>query len=364
MERKKAVEIVEAFGGGVLSMLTDLLNNVINEYDITVLYGRRKQTPENFEELFDERIKFIEIKNFTRKISPLKDIKAMHEIRQYIKQEKPDVVHLHSSKAGVIGRVIVNGNNCKLLYNPHGFSFLKKDDSFIKRNIYRMIEKMMCIINRKCTLIGCSEGEYKECLKLTKKSIHINNGVNIELAKSVKENNENMYDGKKLKVCTVGRIGYQKNPELFNQIAIKNNDISFLWIGDGELRDKLNSENICITGWKNREEVLSLINKSDVFILTSLWEGLPISLLEAMALGKLCIVSDVIGNNDVIKNNVNGFVCSSVCQYTKILDYVKNNFEDSTIKKIKEQAYNDIELNYNVQNMLKKYLKIYKEKIK
>ena len=92
-------------------------------------------------------------------------------------------------------------------------------------------------------------------------------------------------------------------------------------------------------------------------MLTSLWEGLPISLLEAMYMKKICIVSDVIGNRDVIENEKNGFIIKNVGECEKIL---KNIIEKNTeTKKIKETSYNDVNNKYNVKNMLNKYIKSY-----
>lgn len=112
-------------------------------------------------------------------------------------------------------------------------------------------------------------------------------------------------------VFTIGRICYQKNPTLFNQIALAMPNVRFLWIGDGDLRNELTASNITITGWKERKEALKYSVSGDVFVLTSLWEGLPISLLEAMYMKKVCVVSDVIGNNNVIHNGKNGYTKKS-----------------------------------------------------
>lgn len=357
-ENKKVLHIVEAFGGGVFTMISDLLNELDDNYENIIAYSLRPQTPENFKEYFNKKVKFIEVKNFDRKISLSKDFKALLEINKMIKEEKPNIIHLHSSKAGIIGRMAVNAKKIKMFYNPHGFSFLKQDDSKIKRCIYWLIEKFVATLNRKCTIIGCSNGEYKEALKISKNSKLINNGIDVnKLNKEINKINNKEINEENLKICTVGRIGYQKNPKLFNLIAEKFPNIEFTWIGEGELREELKSNNINITGWKNRNEVLEYISKNDIFILPSLWEGLPISLLEAMYMKKICIVSNVVGNRDVIQNGENGFVCETVEDFADIIRKIQNNSYD--LNNIVNNAYDDILQKYNTKVMAEKYKELY-----
>ena len=134
---------MEAFGGGIFTFLVDLVNCTSRQYDVIIVYAEREQTPENFKEFFDSNVKFIKSNYLTRKISPKNDILAIKEIKKILKDEKPDVVHLHSSKAGIIGRIAANGKKCKVIYNPHGFSFLMEDASKIKKKIYWFIEKIV-----------------------------------------------------------------------------------------------------------------------------------------------------------------------------------------------------------------------------
>lgn len=156
---------------------------------------------------------------------------------------------------------------------------------------------------------------------------------------------------------TLGRICYQKNPVLFNQIAEVIPEVHFLWIGDGEMREELKASNIEITGWMDRKDALSKSVSADVFLLTSLWEGLPISLLEAMYMKKPCVVNDVIGNHDVIHNGVNGYVCNKVSEFVaSIKDVIAGKAE-----RLAEAAYEDILNKYNTTDMADKYLAIYDE---
>ena len=355
MEKKKIVHIVESFGGGVYSVLQDLINNTSEEFDITVLYGERKETPKDFKKDFNKNVDFIKIENFTRSISIKKDLKAIKEVKQTIKKVNPDIIHLHSSKAGVIGRIAANGKKIKMFYNPHGFSFLKQDDSKFKRIVYWWIEKITAIINKKCTIIGCSYGEYEEAKKLNKNSICINNGIDIEkMNELTKDLTERTIDYNNLKICTIGRIGYQKNPKLFNEIAEAFPNLKFTWIGDGEQKNLLTSNNITITGWKNKKEVLHILNDNDIFILCSLWEGLPISLLEAMYMKKICIVSNVMGNKDVIKDGKNGYIANRAEDYIKIIKKI------DTID-IKNPENGKIEINniFDTKRMIQEYKKLY-----
>ena len=114
--KKKILHIVESFGGGVFTFLVDLLNEMSEEYEIAIAYSKREQTPENFKEYFSSKIKFIEVKNFTRRINPVKDLKAFFEIKKIIKEENPDIIHLHSSKAGFTGRFAANGKKRMILF--------------------------------------------------------------------------------------------------------------------------------------------------------------------------------------------------------------------------------------------------------
>ena len=358
MKKKKILHIVEAFGGGIFSILCDLCNETSKSYDIIIAYSLRAETPKNFKEYFSTNIKFIEVENLSRSINAKKDIKALKRIKEIIKEEKPDIIHLHSSKAGILGRLAISGKKVRMFYNPHGFSFLKKDDSIIKRAVYWTIEKITAIVNKKCTIVACSYGEYGQAKKLNKNAIWINNGVNIKkLEKEISDIKYKEIDYNDVKICTIGRIGYQKNPDMFNGIAQKFLNFKFMWIGEGDLKNRLTSPNIEITGWKENKEVLELLNNNDIFILTSLWEGLPVALLEAMYMRKICVVSNCIGNKDVIINGENGYISNNINEFENNIKRIITNKEKNDI--IISKAYQDVIEKYNVEVMIKNYEKVY-----
>lgn len=348
-ERKKILYIVEAMGGGVFTYIVDLANELVNSYDMYIAYAIRKQTPENYIDYFDKRIHLIQVENFGREISPKRDIASIFEVRRIVAKVKPDIIHLHSSKAGVIGRLAFNGK-IPMFYTPHGYSFLMENYKPIKRTLFKVIEAICA--KRNCTTISCSLGEHQETLKLTKRAVYVNNGIDMaELQKIIDRTAKVQHP---FTVYTLGRICYQKNPTLFNSIAEVLPNIKFVWIGDGELKEELKSNNIEITGWTDRASAIKYAVNADVFLLTSRWEGLPISLLESMFMKKACVVSNAIGSRDIIHNNENGFVCSSIEDFVKAIVACQND-----IGYLSENAYQDILKIYNIKVMADQYSKRY-----
>ena len=182
----------------------------------------------------------------------------------------------------------------------------------------------------------------------------MNNGINLEeLEKELKNIEKKDHP---LTVFTLGRVCYQKNPKLFNLIAEQLPEVRFIWIGEGELRDELTAPNIEITGWMDRKDALRISMNADIFLLTSLWEGLPMSLLEAMYMRKLCVVNDVIGNHDVIHDGQNGYVCRSVEDYVNAIESTGND-------ELVERAYQDLMEQYNTEVMAEKYSEIYENSL-
>lgn len=353
-EKKKILYIVEAIGGGVFTYIVDLANELANSYEMYIAYAVRKQTPKNYKDYFDKKIHLIEVKNFVRAINFAKDVAAFFEVKKIVSDVKPDVIHLHSSKAGVLGRIAFDGKKVPLFYTPHGYSFLMENYRPMKRAMFKLIESVCA--KRKCTTISCSMGEHQETLKLTKRATYVNNGINMTELQEIIDKTEKVQHP--FTVFTLGRICYQKNPTLFNVIAKALPDVKFVWIGDGELRDELNSSNIQVIGWVDRATAIKYAVNADVFLLPSRWEGLPISLLESMYMKKVCVVSNVIGNRDVIHNGKNGFVCLKVDDF---VNAIRENQRGA--QTLAEEAYQDIIRMYNTKVMAKQYSEKYEKVI-
>lgn len=399
---KKLLHIVESTATGTLSVLLDLCALQSKYYEITVAYGVRPDTPVNVEDLFHHispAIRLYRVEDFTRSIRPDKDIKAFRTLKHLVLTWKPDIVHLHSSKAGAVGRLLLLSRRVRyglnkrkdgsfsIFYTPHGYGFLQSTDSSFHCFIYYMAEWLLGKL--KVNTIACSKWEYEETKKLSSRAYYVNNGVHTEELDSVydlwhhtevdrkkpdamSENIRALMKGlekwRRLGVLLVyisGRITAARNPALFNRIAGQCPDIQFLWIGDGECKSLLTADNITVTGWVSRQDSIVLASMTDVFLLPSLWEGLSISLLEAMYLRKLCVVSDIPQNCAVIAPGLTGCVCHAEADYVRILKEIADGSKAAgvPVSEMADNAHQRIAESFTRQHMAQGYMDIYEERI-
>lgn len=144
MAKKKILMVCEAFGGGVFTYVSQLCNDMVDTFDVYLAYSLRPQTPKNYKDFLDQRVHLIEMKNVGVKgLTNLKsDIAAIRELRQIEKDVQPDVIHLHSSVAGGLGRIAYNGKNNTVVYTPHGYAHILMGPGK-KSKIYKFAEKFL-----------------------------------------------------------------------------------------------------------------------------------------------------------------------------------------------------------------------------
>lgn len=349
---KKILEVCESFGGGVFAYVSQLCNDMCDTFEVYLAYGLRPQTPTNFKELLDERIHLIEVPNFHSLKKIGKSVKFLRKIEQEI---QPDVIHLHSSLAGGIGRIAFKKRKKVAVYTPHGYAHILLGKGF-KSFVYKCFEKKL---GNRAISLTCCESEDEEAKKFSKRTAFIETGIDVDAFDKVLQNVDSGNMGKRFTVFTLGRICTQKQPKLFNEIATLSPDVDFVWIGDGELRKELTAPNIRITGWLPRIEALNIAKTADVFVLCSLGEAIAMSLLENMYLKKLCLVSNTIGNKSVINDGINGYICEKPEDYSLRIIESKKLYPSSLV----DHAFDDILKTYNREIMKEKYIGFYKKVI-
>ncbi|MBO6206140.1 MAG: glycosyltransferase [Lachnospiraceae bacterium] len=348
---KKILMVCEAFGGGVFTYVSQLCNDMVDDFKIYLAYSLRSQTPKNYRDFLDPRVKLIQVKSWDGKpiTNVINDIKVIRELRYIENRVKPDIIHLHSSIAGGIGRLAFKGKDNTVLYTPHGYAHILMGPGR-KSKMYGLIEK---ILGRKnCITLTCCESEDEVAKKLCKKTAYIETGVNLKDLGEALDGIEPVKN-EKFTVFTLGRVCIQKQPALFNRIAQLVPEARFVWIGNGELEHELTD--VEVTGWKDRKEALAMAKGADAYILCSYGEAIAMSLIENMFIKKLVLVSNTMGNKSVIKDGVNGYICETAEDYAKRIKEAMKNFP----LELPERAYQDVLDIYNTDVMKKKYVEYY-----
>ncbi len=271
----------------------------------------------------DRGINVTVIKGITNEIRPIKNLTAMLKAYKHIRKGRFDIVHTHSSVAGIIGRIAARlAKTPVIIHTVHGWG-IRPDLPKWKLKIYILLERICARFTHK--LITVSERDIRKGLKnsIGKKSQYtvIRSGIDISrFSKNInkeKKKKELGIDPKKPVVGMVGRLDKQKNPLDFvraaSKVQKKHPEVQFIIAGDGPLRKqteslikKLKVNNFHILGF--RDDVNEIIQILDISVLTSLWEGLPRVFPESMAAKKPIIATDVDGAREAIINSKNGFI--------------------------------------------------------
>ncbi|SAK90648.1 group 1 glycosyl transferase [Caballeronia catudaia] len=322
---KEIVHITEAFGGGVLSMLTQLSNRAAAAgVEVTILHSIRQETPGDFARLFHPAVKLTYV-NMVREVSVKHDLTGLRDLIRKLKECNPSVIHLHSSKAGVLGRVAarIAAPRARVFYSPHGLAFLRRDVSAAKQFAYLSFERIAARLGG--TIVACSKSELVEIetQMRARQARMIENGVNVaEIPPRMDKS------GDEIVIGMSGRAMFQKNHEAFVKLAtaLHSPSVRFVWIGgdERELPAGTPAGAVSCSGWVTRERALELTSELDIYVQTSRWEGMPIALIEAQVAGIPAVVTDVVGNRDVVQHGLTGFVASSEEEMAKCIAILRD----------------------------------------
>ncbi|QAA32017.1 glycosyltransferase family 4 protein [Clostridium manihotivorum] len=369
MSYKIAQIITQAEMGGAqkhLLILSDELKKLDN--CVTVYAGEGQGLDKELEQL---NIDFKRIELLKREISLLNDFKAIIKLMKIFKKEKYDIVHCHSSKAGLVGRIAARLAGVKIVvYTAHGFVF-NEPMSKIKKRLYIIIEKIGSLFGNK--LIAVSKKDYNCALDYgfgNKKNIYyIPNAVH-EIDRASLNNREELK--KQLGIENTFVLGvlanfYEtKGHKFLIDALLKLTDegysFSCIFVGEGTTKNDMVKRAKGYTNMKflgYRKDNYDLINCMDLFVLPSVKEGMPYVILEAMTLSKPVLCTRVGALTDMIEDCKNGFIVapeSSEQLYNK-LKYI---FEHKDIlNKIGKKGYNYYKENFTVDLFIRDVLKVY-----
>jgi len=261
-----------------------------------------------------------------REISPLNDLKAYREIKRFLKEHAVDIVHTHSSKAGILGRWAASRARIRrIIHTIHGFPF-NRYRSFAANAVYLMLERLSARVTDKLVCVT------KEDIALGKEK-KVGRPGQYALVRAAADLDRLMSyicDDTMFRkqwdiprdasvITQISCLKPQKNPVDFVELARKVNEdrdkkVYFVLVGDGVLRPDVEERIslyglepfIRLAGWQ--DDVRPFLAAADVVTLTSLWEGLPITIIEAFAMKKCMVATAINGNREVIIHGENGYL--------------------------------------------------------
>lgn len=357
MKRKILYVLLSLEIGGLERVVINLVNSLNQEHYEPYICCINKAGELAGDFKYPERV-FVIGKKGRNKFSSIK------RINDLLRYHSIDIVHSHNTPGLLYSFFPAKLSRIPIVHTIHGL-----DRNYDCLSLLNLCEKWM---SRFVSRFVCVSEQLKMQLRglygLSEKIMAVvYNGVALE--RSIAE--EDLERSTGLTIGSVGRLSAEKNYSLllegFAGIVSQYSNSRLVLVGGGnqysrlvEMRDELSLEDrVIFTG--PVMDVKEYLENFDLFVLTSLNEGISISILEAMSLGKICIVSDVGGNVEIIKHGQNGFLFKSneLEDLIEKIKYVIKNLEGPEMAAIKIKAHETVRDKFSLDTMVEQYCKIY-----
>ena len=300
------------------------------------------------------------------------DFKVWNQVKRLMISEGISLVHAHGTRANTNVFWPAKQLNIPVIYTVHGWSF-NHGLGPVKENIRRFSEKLM--VKRSAITINVSNANLKDGLRLLGNYEHtlVNYGIDLtnfkfdgnyaDLRKEFGFNDEHVVVGGIMRMTT------QKDPvsliKSFAKASQSDDQLRLLLVGDGELKNEVETEienqNIAdkVKLQPFRKDIPAVLNAIDIYFLPSLWEGLPIGMLEAMSMKKAILASDVDGSKEAIINGRNGILCKSKDIDAFAQGLLKYSTDPELRRAYGEEAYKTILEHFEVKKMTSNVQTVY-----
>lgn len=267
MDSLRVLHVTEAYGGGVTSAINSYVHSS-NQYEhhIFALVRADDKTGEEGEAEYSS----VHLSS--------NRWQCLLMLREIVRTLNPSVIHLHSTYAGVICRLLPFIDPKKVVYTPHGFAF-DRLDFWLLRKMYFLIERTLSY--RTAVIAGCGKSEMLSARKYLKpKRAH----EIINISGSLPQSNRVIPITGLPIIAMIGRVSEQKGYRYFSSLSKELSGVAnFLWIGGGDVKAcrHLTDSGVVVTGWLSRNEVLIKLSAISLYFHSAAWEGFPVSVLEA-----------------------------------------------------------------------------------
>ena len=306
-----------------------------------------------------KKLEVLRIQHMGRRISLFNDFRAWVELRKVIKEVKPLIVHTHTFKAGLIGRLVAGPH--KRVHTFHGHLFDDKSFSLLEKKLIILVEKYLARRTKLLISVGKKVG-----VELRAQGIGVNQdwlsippGVKaLPTIERFQARKALGLDSDGILVGWMARMVEVKNPFLLLEIAEQLQDVNFVMAGGGKLLEQVKKhapKNVAVIGWASAPTFWSAV---DCAISTSDNEGMPIALIEAQLAGVPVIATNVGSTSEVIENEITGMLTSK--QSNDIVDTIRNLCADKfLLKSMAKASRSRARREFSLEKMIGSHVRAY-----
>ena len=383
----RVLHVLEATIGGTKRHLLDLAAGLSADgWDVEVACPRARDENHGDVSFWDDLAKLgVTAHEAPMRRQPLNgtNARALPRLVHLIRRGRYDVIHAQSSIAGALARPaariagLLSGHQPKVVYSPHGFAFLSEEWGR-RRRAFLTTERTLGRLTDRLIAVSPTESEQAIGAGIVprRKVAVVPNGVVSSTSPPPRRPIGDVvpelasWNGAPL-VGTVARMLAQKDPLTWVRVAARvaeqRSDVRFLWIwgGDMEVEVRLEVERLGLTDHlrflSHREDAREILASLDVFLLTSLFEGLPYSPIEALARETPVVATDVAGTRDVVTHEANGLLAPAG-DVDGLAAYVVRLLKDSeTARRLGRRGRQDVLDRFSVERMVAGTARVYQE---
>ena len=338
-ENLKVLHVIARFNiGGTARYLSELLPE-LHTHNIETLLAIGNVQAGEVEDSRLTGLSFIRVNSLGRRVSPLQDLRSYLSLRRIVKTFCPDLIHSHTFKSGVLCRLMYFG--IPKVHTFHGHLLTDPEFSRAKIKIDLIIEKFLANFTHKIIVTGeqVAEDLLASGIGRPDKFISIPGEGGLTNVLPQETARKNLSLGEAFTIMWVGRVAPVKNPKLLVEVAKRMPDCQFVMVGDGIELSSIRSAapaNLRILGFTPVNEVLLA---GDVFLSTSLNEGIPYAILEARSVGLPVVAVSAGALSELITDGLNGYLVEPDADkiVARLLELSKN---PTLLKNFKTQAIN------------------------
>jgi glycosyltransferase involved in cell wall biosynthesis len=301
------------------------------------------------------------------------DFTKWNKVKKLLQQEKIELVHAHGTRANSNVLWAARSLGIPVIYTVHGWSF-HPDQKPLVRNIRIMGEKYLTSKTNLNISVSASNQQSGKNYISSFQSMVINNGIDLRKFNPANPSKDTRKElgipAEKILVLFIARFTSHKQPlsliEAFAEALKQNKNLHLLMVGDGDQKEQARQmiaqlkiqENVSLEAF--RQDVPDVLAAADIFVLPSLWEGLPIGLLEALSMGKAVIASNVDGTSEIIENGFNGMLVNTDQLISNLTQSLLQLSMDKNLRdNLSKNAIATITEKYNAANMTREIERVY-----